>query len=102
MTYPSTVLVQLLEELCLLLGVLLAEDGEQVLPGLGHRRLDGLQRNRHFRIWPKTILTLLDPSELLDSCSEPSGLFGAPASFSFRRFLGRPFSLGAEMRGVRI
>ena len=38
-----------------------------------------------------------DPSELFDSCSEPSGLLGAPVtSFNFLRFLGLPFSFGAE------
>ena len=37
-----------------------------------------------------------EPSELFDSCSEPSGLFGAPPpSLIFLRFLGRPLSFGA-------
>ena len=38
--------------------------------------------------------TLVDPSELFDSCSE-SGLLGAPPSLIFLLFLGLPFSFGA-------
>ena len=52
-------------------------------------------------LWFRTLFCnpeQLEPSELLDSCSEPSGLLGDPVtSFNFRLFRGRPFSFGAAI-----
>ena len=119
-------LYKLLEEFRLFLGVFLTENCQQVLSTLCHRWLDCLMMIMMMmtmktkmkmmmmmvmQMMMKLILitTLFEPSELLDSCSEPSsGLFGSPpppppptpTSLTFRLFRGRPFSFGAARNSI--
>ena len=106
-------LYKFLEEFRLFLGVFLTENCQQVLSTLCHWRLDCLMMMMMMIMMMMILIlmmkcTLFEPSELLDSCSEPSsGLFGSPppppptpTSLTFRLFRGRPFSFGAARNSI--